>query len=72
MEFKLTYAPGATLLDPDEINGLIPKYISNQSELNILEQSNILSGKNWGLKYKKDILNESFVRVLHKKMYEVV
>ncbi len=44
MNFKPTHAPGATLLDPDEMNGLIPNYISTQGELNILEQENILSG----------------------------
>lgn len=72
MNYKPEYPPGSTPLDPDELGGLIPKYISTQGELNILEQANILSGKNWALKYKKEILDESFVRRLHKKMYEDV
>lgn len=69
MNYKPEYLNGATPLDPDELNGLIPDFIELQIELNMLEQENILSGKNWALKYKKEILNESFTRLLHKKMY---
>lgn len=72
MVFKPDYPKGATLLDPDELAGLIPQFISLQRELNIVEQENILSGKNWALKYKKDLLDETFVRSLHKKMYQDV
>ena len=72
MNYKPEYPPGSTPLDPDELGGLITKYINTQGELNILEQDNILSGKNWALKYKKEILDESFIRNLHKKMYEDV
>jgi len=72
MSFKLNYPPGATPLDPDELAGLIPQFISTQGELNILEQENILSGKSWALKYKKEILDELFVRTLHKRMYKDV
>jgi len=45
MIFKPQYPIGAPL-DPDELDGLIPQFISIQSELNIVEQENILSGKN--------------------------
>ncbi len=72
MSFKLSYPPGATPLDPDEIAGLIPQFIATQGELNILEQENILNGKSWALKYKKELLDESFVRALHKRMYQDV
>ncbi len=72
MIFKPVYPKGATPLDPDELAGLIPDFISIQNELNMLEQENILSGKNWALKYKKDLLDEAFVRSLHKKMYQNV
>ncbi|MES2802755.1 MAG: mobile mystery protein B [Bdellovibrionota bacterium] len=68
MKFTPEYLPGATPLDPNEIDGLIPD-INNQGELNTMEQQNILIGKNWCLKYKKEILDEIFVRKLHKKMY---
>jgi Fic-DOC domain mobile mystery protein B len=69
MNYKPDYSLGATPLDPDELNGLIPDFIELQSELNILEQENILNGKSWATKYKKEILDEFFVRQLHKKMY---
>lgn len=72
MIFKPEYPKGATPLDPDELAGLIPRFISLQSELNIVEQENILNGKNWALKYKKDLLDETFARNLHKKMYQDV
>lgn len=61
--FKPEYPVGATPLDPDEVKGLIPE-IDTQGELNILEQQNILEGKNWGNKFKGDILEEVFVRQL--------
>ena len=35
---KLKYPPGATPLDSNEIEGLIPEYISTQNELNIVEK----------------------------------
>jgi Fic-DOC domain mobile mystery protein B len=72
MIFNPQYPKGATPLDPDELNGLIPQFISIQSELNVVEQENILNGKNWALKYKKDLLDETFARTLHKKMYQNV
>ncbi len=72
MIFKPEYLKGATPLDPDELAGLIPQFISIQSDLNIVEQENILNGKNWALKYKKSLLEETFVRTLHKKMYQDV
>ena len=61
MIFKPVYSKGATPLDPDELAGLIPQFVSIQSELNMLEQENILSGKNWALKYKKNLLDETFL-----------
>lgn len=72
MIFKPHYPPGATPLDPDELAGLIPRFITTQGELNILEQENLLNGKSWAMKYKREILEEPFVRGLHKKMYQDV
>jgi len=63
------YAPGATPLDPDEAAGLIPRHITTQGELNEWEQANILEGVQWALKQKKrDLLDEVFVRELHRRM----
>lgn len=69
MTIRLNYPSGATPLDPDELHGLIPDYITSQRDLNLAEQRNILDAKNWAGKTKDDILAEAFVRKLHKKMY---
>lgn len=74
MSPKFEYPEGSTPLNPDELSGLIPDFISLQSELNALEQQNILSAKSWlGLHlHKKDILSEAFVRELHRQMFSDV
>lgn len=68
---KLNYAPGATPLDLDEINGLIPIHISTQGELNEWEAANILSAQNWlfSLSNHGDFLTIDFTKSLHKKMF---
>lgn len=65
---------GATPLDPDEIGGLIPSHISTQGELNEAEQANILKAHLWLSKKKKhkDVLTDTFIRNLHKRMFSDV
>lgn len=71
--FPIEYAPGSTPLDPDELLGLIPDYISTQGELNTLEQSNILEAKTWIFNKKpKNILTDTFMIDLHKRMFKDV
>lgn len=66
---EISYQPGQTPLDPDEREGLIPKHISTQSELNAWEQLNIIKGSRWAQRQlKKDILDDVFLRQLHKRM----
>jgi Fic-DOC domain mobile mystery protein B len=70
---KLEYPPGATPLDPNEMNGLIPDYISTQGELNLLEQENILEAEAWARgKKTKSALTDQFIRELHKRMFKNV
>jgi Fic-DOC domain mobile mystery protein B len=69
MTVKLDYPPGATPLDADELASLIPGHITTQGELNEWEQLNIAQGENWARKQRKEILNESFLRQLHKQMF---
>ena len=69
MAINLDYPPGATPLDPDEIAGLIPGHIATQGELNEWEQQNIQHGDDWARKQHKEILNEAFVRQLHRQMF---
>lgn len=66
---EITYQPGQTPLDPDEKEGLKPKHISTQGELNAWEQINIFKGSRWAQRQlKKDILDDVFLRELHKRM----
>lgn len=69
---KFEYPLGSTPLDPEELLGLIPAFVSTQAELNAVEQMNIAKAEIWLLKNKRsvlDILDDFFLRELHKKMY---
>lgn len=68
--FKIDYPAGATPLDPNEMDGLIPDYITTQGELNELERANILEATAWahGRKHS-DYLNATFAMDLHKRMF---
>ncbi len=69
MEF--VYAAGQTPLDPDEAAGLKPKHITTQAQLNEWEQQNIVQGQRWVFRAakKRKVLEEAFVRDLHKHMF---
>lgn len=69
MAVNLDYPSGATPLDADELASLIPGHISTQGELNEWEQLNIVHGEAWARKQRKEILNEAFLRQLHKQMF---
>lgn len=64
------YAPGATPLDPDEAEGLIPGHITTQGELNEWEQHNITTGMTWAYgRRHPDLVSEKFLLDLHKRMF---
>lgn len=69
---KFKYEPGATPLDPDEINGLIPKHINTQGQLDERENANIQKAQTWltSLPSDRDILTIDFMLLLHKKMFD--
>ena len=68
MEFN--YPEGATPLDPNEIEGLLLTHITTRPELDRWEQDNINEALAWLEQRKqKDILNESFMKQLHKRMF---
>ena len=69
MAINLDYLLGATPLDAEELASLVPGHITTQGELNEWEQLNILQGEDWARKQRKEILNEAFVRQLHKQMF---
>ena len=69
MAVSLDYPPGATPLDADELASLIPRHITAQAELNEWEQLNIEQGEAWARRQRKNILDEAFVRELHRQMF---
>jgi Fic-DOC domain mobile mystery protein B len=73
---NIVYPPGATPLDPNEMEGLIPN-IALQSELNAWEEDNIVKARRWALsprnrKLKAGILSTENLRLLHHKMFDDV
>ncbi len=65
-----SYPEGATPIDPNEIEGLLLTHITTRAELDRWEYDNINEALAWLEKKKpKDILNESFMKLLHKKMF---
>jgi Fic-DOC domain mobile mystery protein B len=68
MDFE--YPPGATPLNPQEIEGLIPTHITTRAQLDRWEQDNIHEAISWVENHRPgDILDESFMKQLHKKMF---
>ncbi|RDH91040.1 MAG: mobile mystery protein B [endosymbiont of Seepiophila jonesi] len=59
----------STPLSPEELEGLIPSYITLRSELNEAEQANILEAEEWAFNRKRDVLSEKFLNNLHKRMF---
>lgn len=59
----------ATLLTEEELEGLIPSYITLRDELNLAEQENILEAQEWAFARKRNVLDEKFLNNLHKRMF---
>ena len=59
----------ATPLTPEEREGLIPSHIALRSELNELEQENILVAMDWAFRRRRPLPNEAFARTLHARMF---
>ena len=67
---KFEYPEGATPIDPDETAGLRLTHITTRGELDRWEQDNIVAALAWLDKVKPtDILNEQFVKQLHRRMF---
>lgn len=63
---------GNTPITHEERLGLIPTWITLRHELNEVEQANILEGERWAFSRARDVLNESFLRELHRRMFAEV
>lgn len=62
----------ATPLAPEERDGLIPSHVTLRSELNELEQENIVLADTWVFQRKRAVLDEPFGRGLHRRMFNQV
>ena len=69
MQFHTLF--GATPLSAQDLQGLIPKHLTTQQELNDWEATNINEAKKWALLSRKtnNVLSVNFVFTLHKKMF---
>jgi Fic-DOC domain mobile mystery protein B len=61
---------GATPLDPDEADALLPAHIHTRAELNLWEQANILEAARWAVRARAQALADSTVRELHRRMFD--
>jgi Fic-DOC domain mobile mystery protein B len=58
-----------TPLTEEEREQLIPSYITLRRELNEAEQANIADASRWLGTRKRDVLDQSFLEELHKRMF---
>jgi Fic-DOC domain mobile mystery protein B len=66
----LEYPAGATPLDPNELEGLIPRHLATQQDLNEWEQNNILPARTWlYARVRPNVLSEQFNCDLHRRMF---
>lgn len=75
MGLNLNLIDGQTPLDEDEIDGLLIPTISNRGELDEFEQQNIEEAVQWSITRNikpQTILSESFVKEVHKRMFNQV
>jgi Fic-DOC domain mobile mystery protein B len=66
---RLEQDDASTPLGHEEREDLIPSYITLQRELNEAEQTNILEAEEWAFTRKRDVLDEGFLKILHKRMF---
>lgn len=62
----------ATPLTPAERVDLIPTHVTLKGELNELEQKNIIEANGWAFERKRNVLDEAFLRGLHRRMFNQV
>src|SRR5258708_3216478 len=62
----------ATPLTETERTDLIPTHISLRGELNELEQKNVAEAYVWAFRRKRRVLDEAFLKGLHRRMFSAV
>ncbi|MES9971851.1 MAG: mobile mystery protein B [Candidatus Thiodiazotropha sp.] len=68
-DYLVEHDDASTPLSAEELEGLIPSYITLRSELNEAEQANILEAEEWAFRRRRDVLAEKFLYDLHKRMF---
>ena len=67
----ITSPPGATLVEPDDLQYLIPN-LSNRQQVNEFEQDNIFQAEEWAHKSRKlrqELLSIESLILLHRNMF---
>lgn len=65
-------APGTTPLQPEDLEGLIPKHLNSKQQLDELEAENILQGEVWSalqIWSPEKLLSSSMIRRCHKELF---
>jgi len=62
----------ATPLTAEEMRDLIPAYIATRADLNAAEQIGIATATAWAFERRRDLLDERFMRSLHRRMLGAV
>lgn len=63
-------ASGATPLSADDVQGLRMRHITTREQLDELEQANVIQGLRWLASERRgDILDDIFVRKVHRKLF---
>jgi Fic-DOC domain mobile mystery protein B len=67
-------APGATPIEGDDLDGLIPTFIATRADLNLAEQANIEKATRWAFRRRRivspsELLDVAFAREVHRRMF---
>lgn len=73
MALEFETPEGATPLEPEELEQLIPTHITTMEQLNEAEQLNVAIASLWAFsRQRSDVLTMSSARSLHKRMFNDV
>lgn len=73
MGITFEYPDGATPLNQDEIEALLPRHITTQKQLNEWEAENVLKGSRWAFENRSrhgNVLATGFMKALHRQMFD--
>jgi Fic-DOC domain mobile mystery protein B len=73
-QFSFTNTAGATPLDHEDMNGLLPKWITTRSDLDAAEQENIMNAMVWAFTPQRPweiatLLDRQMLADIHRRMF---